>query len=88
MFYWRKKLIVECTKLMFTREYWWILPICFALGFSAPSFFTNNYWIMLLFGVLSYPLALLVAMSALRVKNNKKFMHNVIEHIVESKQKE
>lgn len=88
MFKWRKKLIVDCTKLMFTRDCWWILPICFMFGFSAPSFFTNNYWIMLLFGVLSYPLALLVAMSELRVKNNKKFMHNVVEHVVESKQKE
>jgi len=79
------ELIKDCIKLMFTSKWWWFFPCMFVLGFCAPSPFTDNYWIMILFGILSFPLAVIIMVTEVKIIRNKEEMIRTIRDYIETR---
>lgn len=80
----QRKIIIDCTKMMFTREHGWIFPATFFTFFCFTFIITDKFWIDFLSGfVLSYPLAIITIMSEWFVKENKEEMHEIIKQHVE-----
>ena len=80
----KQKIIIDCTKLMFTREHGWVFPATFFSFFCVTFLITDIFWIDFLSGfLLGYPLAIIIIMSEWFVNENKKEMHEVIKQHVE-----
>lgn len=72
---------------MFSKKFWWIFPSVFLPFFCAPSFFTDNWWIYLISGIISYPFALFVMYSELLALARKQDYKDTIEAYMENKKK-
>jgi len=85
----QQKIIVDCTKLMFTREHGWVFPATFSIFFCTAFIITDKFWIDFLSGLLlGYPLAILTIMSKWFVKENKEELHEVVKQHVEDLEEE
>ena len=80
----QQKIIIDCTKMMFTRKNGWIFPATFFFFFCITFIITEKFWIDFTSGiVLGYPLAIVTIMSEWFVKENKEEMHEIIKQHVE-----
>lgn len=80
--YWNKPLVKESVKILHRRDRWWLFPCTFILGVCVISLFTDNYWIWLLFGLLTFPLAVIMAVTDAMIDRRKKLIKDTVQDYV------
>jgi hypothetical protein len=80
-------IFVICNLAMFSKRFCWIFPSVFLIFFCFPSLFTDNWWIYLICGIISYPFALFVTYSELLALARKQEYKDAIESYMADKQK-